>query len=244
MIGSELINVGHIDFNMCPYIPEFEHYIHCGMYYRKTKVKAGSMIVGCGHKFGSISILLSGKIMQVDGENKYEAIAPFTTKTEPNSKRYAIAIEDSEYLTVTRTDCTDLSIIEKELYEEPSINEYVRNDYKQLLIESNLAQKDVENDMNSIDVDYSELDGVDVRESSIDGEGVFTSQDFLNGEVIGVAYENNIKTILGRKVNHSPMPNCFYINNNGSIELVALYNISNDIELTVNYRQKPIDIGE
>lgn len=215
-------------------VPQTEEFIHAKMYYRSTKVPEGTLVIGCEHKKDSIAILLSGSIKQIDGDSEYTITAPFVIKTTKGSNRKAYAITDVEYTTITHTDSTELETIEDEMYNQISINKFVRDDFSNMLIGYGLTNDDVEKDMASREVVIINSELYRLDNSGIKGLGIFLNKNVIKDEVIGLAIVNNVKTELGRYVNHSPFPNCFY---NESMELVALDNIGRGTELTVNYRR-------
>jgi hypothetical protein len=80
--------------------------------------------------------------------------------------------------------------------------------------------------------------------SKIEGKGVMASGNIKEGEVIGPARINKMRTPLGRYTNHSKNPNAkMVLKENGDIDLVAVSNIAGykggqlGEEITVDYRQ-------
>lgn len=89
-------------------------------------------------------------------------------------------------------------------------------------------------------------DGLKIKESEIDGSGLFTEEDLQNGIYLGETHiwDSNrrewIRTPLGGFINHSENPNCF-INKNihyhhgDQKELFTIRPIKAGEELTVYY---------
>lgn len=229
--------------NQVPIIPQTTEFIHGGLYYRSSKVPKGTLVIGCEHKKDSIAFLLSGTIKQIDGENTYTISAPYVLQTTKDSNRKAYAMTDVEYATVTQSNTKNLDEVEDEMYNQHSINKFVRDDFKAMLIGYNVTPKDVEEDMKTIDVVITESELYRLDISGISGYGVFLTKAIEKGHVIGEAMIGEKKTQLGRYVNHCPYPNCKY---NEKLQLVSLYDIGPNVELTVNYRNTldKIFIGE
>ena len=82
------------------------------------------------------------------------------------------------------------------------------------------------------------MQGVEVRESGIQGLGLFTTSKIKANTVIGVALRNGVKTHAGRYVNHSPNPNTkLIVRDMANIDLVAIRDIDEGEEITTNYRE-------
>jgi len=78
----------------------------------------------------------------------------------------------------------------------------------------------------------------EVRNSSIEGFGIFATKDFNKGDVIGYGTFDGCRTIAGRYTNHSKHPNAgfYYFRNNENMILLANGYIESDEEIVVNYR--------
>jgi SET domain-containing protein len=83
-----------------------------------------------------------------------------------------------------------------------------------------------------------------VKDSSIEGRGMFLLESVLAGAIIAPARLNGKRTPAGRYVNHSVTPNCFYVKTDyDSIYIVskcdirAYENGGYAEELTIDYRQ-------
>lgn len=98
-----------------------------------------------------------------------------------------------------------------------------------------------------------------IRESGIDGLGIFAKEDIAEGSDLGVTHlydfsfkDNVIRTPLGGFINHSTEPNCRigideeyggmvlphtddYLQENGNKKLITLRDIKEGEELTVSY---------
>jgi|TARA_B100001057_G_scaffold499346_1_gene609631 SET domain-containing protein len=81
-----------------------------------------------------------------------------------------------------------------------------------------------------------------VKDSSIQGQGIFADEDIIAGEYLGQSHHHFktgeiFRTPLGGFINHSETPNCFILDN--TIESSSIYTvrpIKKGEELTVYYR--------
>ena len=79
---------------------------------------------------------------------------------------------------------------------------------------------------------------VEVKDSEIEGKGVFTIQDVAIGGYLAMARVDGIRMLAGRYTNHSPTPNAFFaLDSIGDLYMEALQNIPSGEEVTINYRQ-------
>ena len=83
------------------------------------------------------------------------------------------------------------------------------------------------------------IDGLTIRESEIDGLGLYATMDFGKDYQFGVSHfldgDKLIRTPLGGFINHSEEPNCRAVECVGSRVLLALRDIGAGEELTVKY---------
>tara|TARA_R100001463_G_scaffold71708_4_gene125528 strand:- start:1621 stop:1899 length:279 start_codon:yes stop_codon:yes gene_type:complete len=79
-----------------------------------------------------------------------------------------------------------------------------------------------------------------IKNSGIDGQGVFASEDVIAGHYFGITHHysgNLIRTPLGGFLNHSDSPNCFIKDNETEGLLFTVRPIHEGEELTVYYRK-------
>ena len=83
-----------------------------------------------------------------------------------------------------------------------------------------------------------DVEGVEVKESKINGLGVIAVSSIKKDSIVGLATINRAyKTILGRYTNHSSIPNCrFQLLFNGDFIMISLKNIKVGEELIVDYK--------
>ena len=231
------------------------HYFKNGMYAREMRVPKGTFISGKIHSTGTIGVLAQGsmRVWGEDGVMKTVA-APYIHTAEPGFKRVGLATEDVVWVTVHRTDSTDLDQIEEDefIIEEGGVDmfdfatgkmkpqyELDRNDYHTLLAEYGMSEAQVALESayegDRLDVDLSVL-GVELRTSDIDGLGVFATKLFSAGDVVGVANFEGKRTQFGRYVNHAAKPNVFLSSAGEDLVFVARTRIEPGQEITTDYR--------
>ena len=84
---------------------------------------------------------------------------------------------------------------------------------------------------------------LEIRDSSIEGKGIFTKHSLPEGVYIGITHlkddrfqDGMIRTPLGGFINHSPSPNC-KIKDFGDIRLMQVKKeVKAEEELTVSYK--------
>ena len=103
-------------------VPETEHYFAGGMYCRVVREAAGTLVVGKKHKKAHFYIIVEGAIAVVqNGAERKVYEAPSIIVSNPGTQRALFILEDSVFLTVHRTDKTDLDEIEAEQIESDQL---------------------------------------------------------------------------------------------------------------------------
>jgi hypothetical protein len=84
------------------------------------------------------------------------------------------------------------------------------------------------------------MQGVKVKESKIAGLGLFTDQEFNEGDFIGIAHINGQPSpMIGKYHNHSDNPNAHSILLGNKRYIAALRPLKKGEEITVDYRKQP-----
>jgi len=84
------------------------------------------------------------------------------------------------------------------------------------------------------------MNGLKVRDSKIEGKGLFADKEFNEGDIIGIAHINDVATsMIGRFHNHSDNPNAHSISIGNKRYLAALRPLIKGEEITVDYRKQP-----
>lgn len=94
-----------------------EHYFSDGMYCRKVRRPAGTLIVGKVHKKDHFFLCAAGEIIAWSEKGMITLRAGDIIESKAGTKRVTLAVEDSIGVTFHRTDKTDLEDIEAELIE-------------------------------------------------------------------------------------------------------------------------------
>jgi len=100
-----------------------EHYQIDGVYARSMFIPAGTLLTGKIHNFESIAILAKGRIRITNGIDSYIISEGHIMVDKPGVKRLGYAETDVIFITVHRTDNTEIEAIEKELV-SASFEEY------------------------------------------------------------------------------------------------------------------------
>ena len=233
-----------------------------GIYIREVFLPAGATVVGHYHTQPHLNIMIAGRLALV-GENgeSTELVAPCTF-TAPAGRKIAYIYETVLWHNVYATEETDLEKLEEMFFTksvtfkdheetQQRLLSFEKNedkeDYFKAIAEFNLFEYDVretsENTLDQIPMPFGSYKFT-VGLSKIEGKGVMASGNIKEGEVIGPARINKMRTPLGRYTNHSKNPNAkMVLKENGDIDLVAVSNIAGykggqiGEEITVDYRQ-------
>lgn len=95
---------------------EYIHRFTPGVYAREMRVPAGVMCTGAIHKTEHISIFLEGKMLVPNEDGgSVEISAPMVEVAQPGIKRVGMALEDVRWITVHKTDLTDVDEIMEQI---------------------------------------------------------------------------------------------------------------------------------
>ena len=112
-----------------------------------------------------------------------------------------------------------------------------RADYRSFLTEYEFSEEYAQAVSHSGKRYYLPMQDLEVRESEIQGIGLFAKPSFSGGDVIAPALLDGLKTEAGRYTNHSAKPNAeMVVRDATNIDLVAIREIS-DEEITTDYRE-------
>lgn len=253
-LESHMLELPQVD---CPVVHRFGP----GIYIREVHFPANTFAIGHCQRYDQLNMMLTGKVAIVeDGEVKIlEAPMMFVG---PPGRKSGYIIEDTVWQNIYATDETDIDKLEAMFldksdtwinYDEAmtQINYALhvddRYDYEVLLnqldITDDLVRAQSENEADQIPMPDG-FENVTVRNSYIEGKGIFLSSPVQPGEVIGPSRIKDKRTPLGRFTNHARFPNAYFeMNDAGDVYLVALRHINGCTgggqgeEVTVNYRQ-------
>lgn len=238
------------------------HHFGPGIYIREVTLPAGIFAVGHAQKYEHLNIMLTGKVAIVDDGAVRVLEAPMIFTGKPGRK-VGYVLETCVWQNVYATEETDIDALEayyldksenwKAYDKEQSeiahaLNQHNRDDYAQVLKEFGFdaatARQQAEDESDQIDMPTAFKAVVQVRDSNIEGKGLFLSWHIAAGQIIAPARIEGKRTPAGRYVNHSVNPNCMYVaDEKGDIYLMSLRDIEGckgggcGEELTVNYRQ-------
>lgn len=254
-LEKEMLDMPQAD---CP----VAHHFGPGIYIREVTLPAGIFAVGHAQKFDHLNIMLTGKVAIVD-EGKVRVLeAPLIFTGKPGRK-VGYVIETCVWQNVYATEETNIDALEayyldksenwKAYDKEQSeiayaLNQPDREDFEQVLkdfgFNAETVRQQSEDESDQIDMPVAFKAVAQVRDSNIEGKGLFLSWHTMSGQIIAPARIAGKRTPAGRYVNHSMNPNCKYVaDENGDIYLMSLRDIDGckgggcGEELTVDYRQ-------
>jgi hypothetical protein len=229
------------------------HYFAPGMAAREMTIPAGVVITGAVHRHEHLCTVSKGRIVVSTDEGMRELAAPCTIVSKAGAKRVGFALEETVWTTYHATRETDIDLLIEEITESTSaeliggaqnaqmLAQLARDDYQRFLGEYGLTQELVTRLVeNSLDqTGFPEwVDTLEVRDSILEGLGVFAKKTLDADEIIAPARIGDKRTPAGRFVNHSPNPNvAFEQSGDGGLNVIALRVIRAGEELTVDYRQ-------
>jgi len=210
-----------------------------GVYSREIFIPKGTVLIGKVHLTDHFNICLKGDLtfLTVDGPKRI--VGPTMFVAPAGTKKLAYANEDSVWINMhpAITDNPD------HIVDALTVSKFA--DYDRLMSRADLEHKvalfgytpELMHEL-SVDprtLDTTPLDGVEVKDSEIDGQGLFATKDFAQGDVICLAMRDNKRTLAGRYSNHSPVPNANIARKDGELVLVALQDVQAGDELTTDY---------
>jgi quercetin dioxygenase-like cupin family protein len=92
-----------------------EHFNIPGVYVRSLFIPKGHILTGKVHNHECINIVAKGDITVSDGENEERLQAGFISVSQAGTKRAGYTHEDTVFITVHKTDLTDIVEIEDDL---------------------------------------------------------------------------------------------------------------------------------
>ena len=233
-----------------------------GYYIREMRASKNTMIMGAHHNFETLNVFVSGKgLFRLSDGSVKEMIAPSTFVSDPGAKAVYV-LEDLVWQNVWKTDITDVAVLELYLFRQDEVpqqvafNKYMqqwerheldREDFLKAIEELGFTEQEVqiltENEADQVPLPYGDYKFIfDI--SAINGMGTICTADIEEGEIIGISRIGNMRTPLGRYINHSANPNAKGIYKDNNIYVVATKHIKGDgstlnggEEITVDYRE-------
>jgi len=209
------------------------HKFGAGTYTREVHLPKDHFIVGKIHKHESMVYMLEGRVMVADEDGVRMVEAPCQFVSRAGLKRVGYVLEDVVWIYIHAVESDNIEDAEKEIFAK-SYDEY---EFCKMVNDLGFTERQVraisENTMDMIDID---IEGVVVKDSDIEGQGIFTTRDFGEMEFIGTARIGDKRTKIGRYTNHSFNPNARSYILEDKILFVATKNIGSDEEITIDYR--------
>jgi quercetin dioxygenase-like cupin family protein len=210
-----------------------------GVYAREVFIPKGTMLVGKVHMTEHLNICLQGDLtfLTVDGPQRIKAPAMFSSPA--GTKKLAYANEDSIWVNV-HPDMGLEPDVAVEAITVDTFAEYDRMVNKAHFVQSIESFGFTEQSVREISFDETTLDttpmaGVEVKDSFIEGSGLFSTRSFSKDEIICAAMISSKRSLAGRYCNHAMNPNCAMAYVDDVLTLVAARDIESGEELTTDY---------
>lgn len=243
----------------CPVV----HHFGPGIYIREVTLPAGTLAIGHAQRFEHLNIMLKGAVIVVDDQGQLKTLrAPLIFSGKPGRKM-GYVLEDTIWQNVYATEERDVDVLEATYLDksatwhayngavrqlEHKMRQDDRDDFVQVVVAAGFDLQTVraqsENQVDQIHIPHSLAPKLTIRDSAIEGKGVFVSSPAAAGEIIAPARISGLRTPAGRYANHSRHPNAVFTQDAaGDIWLVASRLIrgcaggDSGEEVTVDYRQ-------
>ena len=238
----------------CPVV----HHFGPGTYIREVTLPAGAIAIGHAQRFEQLNIMLTGKVAIITSDNETKVLEAPMIFVGPPGRKVGYVIETCTWLNVYATDERDIDKLEEMFLDKSeSWKEHAASaessqddieDFYNLVAEAgftpDVVRSQSENTTDQIDMPQGYGGKVTIRNSNIEGKGVFLSFPAEADELIAPARIGGFRTPVGRYTNHSKTPNAKFVKSDvGDIFLVALRRIEGcrggdqGEEVTVDYRQ-------
>lgn len=216
-----------------------------GMYVRKITIPKGTFLTSKVWLEPYLDIMVAGDITVFTEYGTKRMTGLNVLPGRKLRKRVGVAHEDTVWITVHRTDDLVLDGLESNMTadsveEGEAILSIEANDsYSSLLGYLGITEACVQNDM-LIPVRVTDAS---IKESSVQGVGIFATRDYSVGEEIGRLTMDGVKTDYGRYTNHSPNPNTTSVYIGGDLVMIARQCIHTGEELLIDYLDNLMKIG-
>jgi hypothetical protein len=226
-----------------------EHVFFPGLYERKITIPAWTVLTGAAHKTPYRVRLEKGTIAVNTDDGVKVLTAPFEFPAKAGMQRAGRVFEEEVvWVDVYNNpdNCNDLAVLEDRLYVVPDCGladsrtevQKAQIDYGAFLHQLGMTQDEMDQIVH-IESDLMEMPNgvaVELRDSPIQGKGLFATRDFETGEVVCPGRLNGKRTPGGRFINHSFNFNVIPDKVGDDIYAVAARKICAGDELLVDYR--------
>lgn len=220
------------------------HHIHGGMYGREITIPKDTIITGQLYKFDHFDIMISGDITVSTDTGETKRLTGFNIfKGMSGKKRAGYAHEDTRWVTFSACDGDNGEEIQKYITAETFTelenfhDEINRADYFNFIYQLGMTQEEISKQVeNKDDMIFDEIENVFVAESTIAGKGLFSYLTIKTGDIICQARIDDKRTLAGRYANHAVFPNAEIKVTADGADLIAIRDIEESEEITVNYQ--------
>lgn len=223
-----------------------------GLYLRSITIPPWTVLTGAPHLTDYIVRLEKGTIAVNTANGIVVLTAPAEFHAPVGCKRVGRVFDEEVVWTdifENPDDCRDLPTLESRLYDQSAgeLGETrelrriraCRADYAEFLSQISVTQEQMDAIVH-IDTDLIPMPpgfSVALRRSNIHGIGLFCTAVMQAGHPICPGRLSGMRTPAGRYINHSPQPNAAsYLHSNGDIWAVALRDMQENEEITIDYR--------
>jgi len=255
-VESHLLDLPQVE---CPVV----HHFGPGIYIREVTLPAGTLAIGHAQRFDHLNIMLTGAVAMIGDDGQTKVLrAPMIFVGKPGRK-LGYVLETCIWQNVYSTEERDIDKLESMFLDKSStwqahaqaakqLESYHRREDREdfeLVVRlagftSDVVRAQSENPYDQITMPSGFAPKFTVRDSAIEGKGVFLSAPAEADEVLALARINGMRTPAGRYTNHSKTPNARFVKDEGGdIWLVATRRIagcaggSQGEEVTIDYRQ-------
>ncbi len=220
------------------------HHIHGGMYGREITIPKGTVITGQIYKFDHFDIMVSGDVTVSTDTGETKRLTGFNLfKGMQGKKRAGYAHEDTHWITFHAFEGDSGEQIQKYITAENFTEldnfhaEINRADYHNFVLNVGMTQEEITAQVeNEEDMIFDQIDGVFIGDSTTSGKGLLSFLSFNTGDVICQARIGDKRTLAGRYANHAVFPNAEIQVTESGADLIAIRDIEEVEEITVNYR--------
>lgn len=210
-----------------------------GVYSRELFIPKGTVLIGKVHLTDHFNICLKGDLtfLTIDGPKRI--VGPTMFVAPAGTKKLAYANEDSIWINMHPA----LSEDPEQIVDALTVSKFI--DFDRLMSKADLEHKVAvfgytpelmhELSVDPSTLDETPLDGVEVKDSEIHGQGLFATRDYVAGAVICQTVKDGKRTLAGRYSNHSPVPNAMAQKIDGVWVYTALHDILAGDEITTDY---------
>lgn len=210
-----------------------------GCYARELFIPKGTVLIGKLHLTDHINICTEGDLTFLTPEGPKRVKAPAMFAAPAGTKKLAYANEDTRWINIHQAIHEDPEFIVAAL----TVDTYAEYEkivsYNSMLLEVAKYGFDEEQmhqlSVNPETLNDAPINGVEVRESTIHGSGLFATKNFSAGDNICPGVLEGKRSLAGRYSNHHHAPNCVFQYDGCVLVLTAVQDITAGNELTTNY---------